>query len=342
MNNKPLTFIQKNSPDGGFLQSEEWRKFQEAVGRKTYTISGDSFHANIIEHKLPLVGKYFYVPRGPIMEMQNANIKIKNDNAKCKIFLDNLINLAEENKAGWIRIEPASEEILDAIKNNIESLLPRRTELRIQKSPHDMQPREILVMDINKSEEQLLSEMKSKTRYNIRLAEKKEVKIIEDRKYIDEFIRLTRIMAKRQGIQAHPDEYYQKMMKNIPSDILKLYVAKHQGNIVAANLVAFYGDTCTYLHGASDDEYKNVMAPFLLQWRQIRDAKRVGCEKYDFGGVKINSKTGKSWAGVTRFKTGFAPSALPIEFPGSWDIVVNSKAYFLYRLIQKIKSFLKA
>ncbi|OGI16011.1 MAG: hypothetical protein A2Z52_00825 [Candidatus Moranbacteria bacterium RBG_19FT_COMBO_42_6] len=77
MNGKILNFIQTNSPDGGFLQSEHWRKFQESVGRKTYGLSetdegGELIAcANIITHKLPIVGEYFYVPRGPVAKIFN-------------------------------------------------------------------------------------------------------------------------------------------------------------------------------------------------------------------------------------------------------------------------------
>jgi lipid II:glycine glycyltransferase (peptidoglycan interpeptide bridge formation enzyme) len=92
-------------------------------------------------------------------------------------------------------------------------------------------------------------------------------------------------MAKRQGIMAHPENYYRKMFEVIPGDILKLYVAEYENKIIAANLVVFYGETCTYLHGASDDAFRNVMAPYLLQWLQIQDAKKAGCVRYDFGGV---------------------------------------------------------
>jgi peptidoglycan pentaglycine glycine transferase (the first glycine) len=327
--NSNINFIQQNSPDGGFLQSAEWRKFQEAVGRKTYDIFGDNFYASIVEHKLPVVGKYFYIPRGPIISA-NAE-RISNFEFRISNEIEKLIKLAKENNAGWIRVEPANEEILNAIKESINC--------KIIKAPHDMQPKEILVMDITRSEEQLLVEMKPKTRYNIRLAEKKEVKIIESRRYIDEFSRLTKIMAKRQGIKSHPESYYKKTIEIIPENMLKLYVAEYGGKIVAANLVAFYGNTCTYLHGASDDDYRNAMAPFLLQWRQIQDAKEAGCGRYDLGGVKVNSKAGKSWEGVTRFKIGFSPKTNPVEFPGSWDIIISPSKYFTYRTIQKMKNF---
>ena len=365
MENNPTAFIQQNSPDGAlkhtlqgkdFLQSDEWKKFQESVGRKTYSISGDDFHANILEHTLPIVGKYFYVPRGPVMEISNDKFQISNQilnpNDKIKENILEIINLAKKENAGWIRVEPVTDEILNVIRSNTSS--------KIAKAPHDMQPKELFVIDITKPEERLLAEMKSKTRYNIKLSQKRgvSVKVISNDKYpisnqipspndkdwgyyVNEFIKLTAIMAKRQGIEAHPGSYYQKMLEIIPGDILKLYIAEYEGKIVCANLMVFYGQTCTYLHGASDDQYRNVMAPFLLQWQQIHDAKAVGCERYDFGGVKINSIGGKSWVGVTRFKTGFSPDTKSTEFPGCYDIVISATRYRMYKIIQRIKSIVK-
>ena len=327
MKNNFEKFVQQNSPDGGFLQSEEWRGFQGSVGRKTHHLEGNIFWANIIEHVLPVVGKYFYVPRGPVMPIHNSQFTIHNQITK---QIQEIIDLAKQKKAGWVRIEPASEEVLKNIKNNIK--------YRITKAPHDVQPKEIFVIDIAKSEAELLAEMKSKTRYNIKLAEKKEVKISNDkikaRKYIEEFLRLVKITATRDGIVSHPENYYRQMLETIPGENLKLYIAEYQDKVIAANLVLFYGDTCTYMHGASDNENRNVMAPYALQWQQIKDAKKNGCTKYDFGGVAdANSK----WSGITRFKTGFSPETASAIFPGSYDIIINKNRYYLYRLIQKIK-----
>lgn len=300
-----------------FLQSEEWRKFQAATGKRTFHISADGFWANIIEHTLPIVGKYFYIPRGPIF--MNHEARIMNQGIK------EIINLAKKEKSNWIRID-------GDYKNS---------DYKIVKAPHDMQPQEVFVIDIEKSEEVLLNAMKQKTRYNLKLAEKRGVKIFTSRekKYIDHFCDLVEITAKRDKITPHPRNYYQKMLATIPESILRLYVAEYDNKIIAANLVVLYGDTATYLHGASDNEYRNVMAPYLLQWQQIQDAKKVGCVKYDFGGVKTNG--GSSWAGITKFKTGFAPDIKPIEFPGSYDIVVNPMKYYLYRFLQTVKGFVK-
>ncbi|HPN96174.1 MAG TPA: peptidoglycan bridge formation glycyltransferase FemA/FemB family protein [Candidatus Moranbacteria bacterium] len=331
-----------------FLQSEEWRKFQESVGRKTYNVFSTSsalrapspykgegeieFWANVIEHKLPIVGKYFYIPRGPIINKQGS---MNNEQ------YESLIDLAKENSAGWIRIDPETKEMLEEIKKN--------TKYEISKAPHDMQPKELFIIDITKPEEEILAGMKPKTRYNIRLAEKKGVLVVSEQgtmnnKYIDDFLRLTRVMAKRNKITVHPESYYRKMIEIIPGEMLKIYAAEYEGKVIAANIVIFYDKTCIYLHGASDDEYRNVMAPYLLQWQQIKDAKKLGCEKYDLGGIKSHSSehiAQNTWKGITRFKLGFSPNTRPKNFPGSYDIIINSGKYRIYRALQRVKSFVK-
>jgi len=344
-------FIQFNSPDGGFLQSECWRKFQESVGRKTYNISANDENekpvawANIIEHTLPIAGKYFYVPRGPVVSDQRSLISNQ--------FFGNLLNLAKKNNAGWIRIEPPSDEELELIKKNnvgVDLVSARDGQaqglsLRIKKSAVDMQPREILILDISKSEEEILAGMKQKTRYNIRLAEKRGVKVFsvnsEQRSMINRFIELVKITSERDKIMSHPENYYLKMFEIIPPEILKLYVAEYKEKIIAANLVVFFEKAATYMHGASDNKHRNVMAPYLLQWQAICDAKKKECLHYDLGGIKsVNSDQGtviNNWQGITKFKTGFAPKTRPIQFPGCWDIVLNPVKYNSYIILQKIK-----
>ena len=335
-----------------FLQSETWRKFQESEGKTTHHFEEISkargrdvvfkFWANIIEHMLPVVGKYFYVPRGPVIRgRKEVNLTRVDDTKKA---LEYLLWLAKDNGAGWIRFDARSEKDLNLIKEAVLKMSKERS-ISIQKAPHDMQPKEIFVVDISKSEEELLSEMKSKTRYNVRLAEKKGVvigyplSVIDREKYLEEFLRLNRETAERDGIVTHPDGHYRKMAEISPEDILRIYVAEYQGKIIAANLVVFFEDTAIYLHGASSNENRDAMAPFLLQWKQMLDAKEKGCRYYDFGGMK--TKNPGSWEGITRFKTGFSPKTEPLVFPGSYDIVVNKLRYDMYRGLQKAKAFLR-
>jgi len=317
-------FIQTNSPDGGFLQSEEWRKFQESIGRRTFRIVGGNFCVSIIEHRLPFVGIYFYIPRGPVI-----------DQTKPSGRMIELVKLAQKENAGWIRFDANNTQVLDIFRKN----------RRVIKAPHDMQPKEIFIIDIMKPEAQLLAEMKSKTRYNIKLALKHNVKTIKCEKHqatcdraIDEFVRLVKITAKRDKITPHPDRYYRGMFEIIPEENLKLYLAEYEGKIIAANIVVFYGKVATYLHGASDNNYRNVMAPYLLQWQAILDAKALGCEKYDFGGVQTTEKS-DNWSGITRFKMGFSVEAIITKLPGSYDIVMKNLKYNIYKNLQKIKTF---
>lgn len=316
-----------------FLQSRRWAEFQKSVGRRTHFIENEYFSANIAEHSLPIVGKYFYVPRGPILKFSDLSSKSESSS----VFRE-LIDLAKKENAGWIRIDPENIETLEFIKNNIQE--------KFLKAPHNMQPKEIFVLDITKSKEDLLLEMKSKTRYNINLANKKGVKILEGRKYEEDFLRLTKEMALRQGIIAHPENYYRKMIQSFSEEMLKIYVAEFEGKIIVANILIFFEDQVIYLHGASSNENRSVMAPFLLQWQAILDAKKMGYKTYDFGGVKtqINIDNNglmqkNSWAGITQFKLGFSPNTKPIVFPGSYDIVLNSRKYAVYRGLQRAKKF---
>lgn len=321
--------FQNHSPDGAFLQSTHWLAFQENLGRKYFLFESQDTLAHCIAHSLPIVGTYWYMPRGPIM-INGCN----------KAMLFDIVKSAKNNGVGWIRIEPAQQELLQQIQNVFVK--------KVVKAPHDTQPREIFVIDITKPEHELLANMKQKTRYNIALAQKKGVVVKscdkncqENEQFQQAFLKLTQEMALRQGINTHPEEYYRKMIKLLPQDMLKMYVAEYDGKIIAANLVLHYGNFATYLHGASSNENRNVMAPYLLQWQAMLDAKAEGCAYYDFGGVKAGD-VDNSWAGITTFKLGFSPETKPLTLPGTYDVIVNPRSYSLYRGLQKAKAFARS
>lgn len=330
-----IEFLNRRIADGGFLQSEEWRAFQESTGKRMLRFESDGCFANVIEHTLPWVGKYWYIPRGPIVS--NGDAKGSDVHEK---FLADMVAKARQESIGWVRIEPADEFALRSCE--------KASGRKAVKAPHDMQPKELFIIPITNSEQDILSRMKSKTRYNVRLAEKKGVKVFVSReqKYIDAFCDLVEVTAKRDGIVPHPRSHYRKMLQTVPEDMLRLYVAEYEGKIVAANLAVFFGKYATYLHGASGNEYREVMAPYLLQWRQIQDARTNGCEHYDFGGVKSLSSSESTqesgeWAGITRFKQGFLPSQSPTVFMGTYDLVVRKNRYRAYLLLQILKKLYK-
>lgn len=341
-----------------FLQSPEWEEFLRAIEKETFRVKRNLF---VIE-TLPMGLRYAYCPRGPVLQAKQRTQKKKHP-------MQMMIEKARKCGCDWIRIEPNTQEEVREIQNNTSYTKPSPKTFRL--APRDVQPREILVMDISSSEEELLSQMKSKTRYNIRLAEKKGVEVIvsKERQYRDRFFELVRETANRAGIRTHPRDHYEKLLNTLGEDTAKLYIAKYQGEIIAVNLMIFYEDFVIYLHGGSGDVYKNVMAPFLLQWRAIQDAKKEGKRWYDFGGIDLGSRfqvsvnsedeakrknqerailsqqsTGKSqlpWAGITRFKQGFAPETESVKFPGTYDVVLNVWKYKGYRFLYRAKQLLK-
>jgi peptidoglycan pentaglycine glycine transferase (the first glycine) len=319
--------------DGGFLQSEHWEGFQGALGRKVIRIENEAASALLIEHQLSLVGSYFFVPRGPIFKIFNFQFSIFNQ------FINELITQAKDRNIGWVRIEPQSEEDLEMIKKALEG------KYKLVKSKKDHEPAQTIMMDIEKSQEEILAAMKPKTRYNIRLAEKKGVKTFESRKKedVEKFCDLLEATSTRDGVVGHPRDYYKKMLDSVDLSVIKLFLAKYENEKIAGALVSFHGGVATYLHGASANEHRNVMAPYLLQWEIIKKAKELGCGKYDLGGVKIIENENNKhlrWEGITRFKTGFCPHCQPVIFPGCWDIVLNNYKYKLYRFLQRFKGWL--
>ena len=276
-----------------FLQSSTWLNFQKELGRKVWQIDG----VGIIKHNLPLGKSYLYSPR--------ANPPKDFDE-----FIEGIKEIAKQENAIFFKLEP---------ENNIDL-----EKFGFRKS-HNIQPIKTLILDITKSERELLNQMHYKTRYNIQLAQRRGVKIRNLKSEIrnfEEFWRLIAETTKRDKFRPHPKEYYRKMLE-IPG--VELFVAEFNGKVIAANIVVFLRETATYLHGASDYEYRNLMAPHLLQWGQIKEAKKRGYTEYDFWGIDE-----KKWPGVTRFKKGF--SGKEIIYPGAYDLIFQSILYWIYKI----------
>ena len=175
----------------------------------------------------------------------------------------------------------------------------------------------------------MLAAMHEKTRYNIRLAERKNVLIrkepeITGEKDLDTFWSLIQETAARDGFYTHPREYYKKLL-GTRSEMFsnELFIAEYQGRPLAAALINFYGNTATYLHGASSGAHREVMAPHLLHWRIIQEALRRGYGHYDWWGIDE-----RRWSGVTRFKRGFG--GRQVAYPQSVNIAYRRVWYTLY------------
>jgi lipid II:glycine glycyltransferase (peptidoglycan interpeptide bridge formation enzyme) len=118
------------------------------------------------------------------------------------------------------------------------------------------------------------------------------------------------------------------------SKILRVLVAEGDGQPLAAMLLIRYGDTATYSHGASSDNARNLMAPHLLQWKAIEEAKADGFKLYDFRGIALSDDPTHPWAGITRFKAGFGGRV--VRYAGTYDLPLRKSLYFSYRLAQSV------
>jgi lipid II:glycine glycyltransferase (peptidoglycan interpeptide bridge formation enzyme) len=310
-----MTHRDTKKPEGGLLQSEEWMAVLHAEKKKTCHVASAHAAHHMIQNRVPVFGVYMYIPR--VFDL---------DHTACA----KIITVAREYGAGWVRIDVGTQDVTRVLAE---------CGTRVLRAPHDMQPRYNLIIDITKSEDDLLKNMKSKTRYNIRLAQKKGVTVFasKERKYVDAFCALVEQTAVRKEVSFHEKAHYEKIINILSDDHVQLYIAEYNGNVIATNLVSFYGGVATYLHGATADHDRDVMAPFFLQWQAILDAKARGCEWYDLGGVFPHTED-KGKQGITRFKQGFAPQETFFATHGSYDIVLSPLRYYSYRLAQKFKS----
>jgi lipid II:glycine glycyltransferase (peptidoglycan interpeptide bridge formation enzyme) len=163
------------------------------------------------------------------------------------------------------------------------------------------------VLDIRPEPDELLRAMKQKTRYNIRLAAKKGIAVSEGAPGdLPEFYALLRQTAERDGFFIHSRDVYERMFEIFRgAGRFAMLLARLRGSLVAAVTLVRFGDTCWYVHGASSNEHRNLMAPYLLQWEAINWARTQGCTLYDFRAVPDVLREDQEMYGVYRFKEGF-------------------------------------
>jgi lipid II:glycine glycyltransferase (peptidoglycan interpeptide bridge formation enzyme) len=299
-----------------FLQSKEWEAFQISLGRKVWRVDG------MLLVELPrALGKIYFYCGGCL-----------------KFNFKQLGDLARKRNAVFLKFEPMAED---------KVLAQELLKAGFVKSKKEIQPQRTIVLDLTQSEEELLNKMHRKMRYNIRLAGKKDLrfKIYDfppeadpplaeraEKKVPEDFWKLLQKTSKRDNFYTHSKEYYKRLLDLL---LVKLFAIEYQSKIIAANIILFHEARATYLHGASDYEYRNLMAPYLLHWETIKYAKENGFSEYDLWGIDE-----KKWPGVTRFKRGFGGKE--IEYTGSYDYIFDSWWYMLYKIQSFLNSKLKS
>jgi lipid II:glycine glycyltransferase (peptidoglycan interpeptide bridge formation enzyme) len=206
----------------------------------------------------------------------------------------------------------------------------------------DIQPPDTVLVDLTPPLDDILAAMKPKWRYNTGLAEKRGVVVREQENGIEIFYRLLKETAMRDNISVHSMEYYRALFEEargesspaIPAQ-LRLYTAQHENDDLAAIVALFRGTQAVYLYGASSNIKRNLMAPYALQWKAMRDAKTFGCTDYDLFGIPPDENPGHPMAGLYRFKTGFGGRI--VHRPGSWDYPYKPVLSALFKKAENIR-----
>lgn len=283
-------------------QSDQWAKFRLTTPNVKKVV--DYHGVKIYFHRIPLLPfTVAYIPR--------ADVKIAPE----------LKKLCQNEQAIFIKVEPNSD-----ISNF--KLASRFPETQISNS---LLPRHTIYIDLAKSEEELLKEMHEKTRYNIRLAEKKGV-VVKQSDDIETFIKLLNQTETRQGFYSHYPDYYRKLWQIVKPTILMAYVSE---NPVAAIMLFHFEKVLYYPYGGSDPNFKEYMAPSLLHWEAIKLGKKLGCKTYDLWGTyKYSKDETDPWFGIYRFKSGFGGTE--IDFPPTFDVSL-SPLYYPYLIVEKLR-----
>jgi lipid II:glycine glycyltransferase (peptidoglycan interpeptide bridge formation enzyme) len=271
-----------------------------------------------------LIASYtqLYIPRGPIVYQDNLSPEQQNE------FWDNIKTIAKQYKSVFTLIEPSqlvSNQIWD---NNAKVSSTERL-------PHQTQ-----ILNLEQDEEDLFKSIHSKMRYNIKLAERKGVIIkkistqdSQFEKYFDIFFELMNDTSIRGKFAIHNREHYHHLLITPLSTIqASLIIAEYESTVLAANIILDTPIERIYLHGASSNQYRNLMAPPLLQWESIKEAKKLGKKQYDFWGI---STTKKSWQGISRFKIQFGGEI--IDYPSSKIVIHNYIIFTLYTFFRKLR-----
>jgi peptidoglycan pentaglycine glycine transferase (the first glycine) len=280
-----------NHPNAHLLQTGEWGELKAAFGWKPVRIISGEVGVQILFRRLPLGFTIGYIPKS---------------NPPAFLWKE-IDSICKQNQAIFLKLEPDRWESLES------SNLPMTSnQLRI--SPHNIQPPRTIIVDIQGVEAEILARMKQKTRYNIRLAEKKGV-IVRAWNDIESFHRMLLLTGRRDDFGVHARAYYQRAYDLLhPKQMGELLLAEYDGKALAALFVGRNGRRAYYLYGASTDEERNRMPTYLLQWEAIKWAKAHGCEEYDLWGVpdkqevtleaNFEKRSDGLW-GVYRFKRGF-------------------------------------
>ena len=309
----------ERSPGGGHIyQSYEWGEFKRGQGWRPVRLvlerGGEVVGCGqFLVYRTPLVGgALMYCAKGPWIEW--------GDREAVRTFFGGVRTVARREGVHTVKIEPEVRERETAVKDLLR-------DVGFGKARWNLQFKTTMVVDLSPPEEEVLARMKPKTRYNIRLAERKGVKIVEDNSVEARgpMYDLMRVTKHRDGLKSRRShEYHESQLQTMyDNGRAHMFFATYEGDRLALIVIYTFGKKYWYKRGASSNEKRNLMPTYLLQWEVMRWAKRHGYTYYDMVAIPNPNRLNESssmW-GLYRFKSGFGGEIA--EFLGCLDMRVR-------------------
>jgi peptidoglycan pentaglycine glycine transferase (the first glycine) len=318
-------------PDGHILQTSGWGLLKGDFGWEPHRVAVRAegqivAGAQVLFRRLPGGPRLAYVPKGPVVDLARPDLVAP--------LLNALHAICRARRAFALKIEP---DLPDA-----PALAEQLTGYGFLASGHAIQPRRTILIDLAGSDDEILTRMKSKTRYNIRLASRKNVEVRaggpED---VGTFNRLIGVTGERQEFGVHSGAYYQRAYESlVPAGQAQLFVAWYENMPLAAVFACAVGRKAWYMYGASSSQHRELMAPYAVQWAAMQWARERGCASYDLWGIpdedeealeaQFTERSDGLW-GVYRHKRGYGGQV--VRYAGAFDYVYHKPLYALYRLL---------
>ena len=317
-------FLESKYPDAHILQRGEWGELKAGFGWDVVRLSDGINGVQILFRRLPAGLSIGYIAKGPLGDLTPLQEEID--------------QVSREKRAIFLKWEPDTYEKTErstrVITGNWHESKP-------------IQPRRTVIISMEGTEDDILNRMKQKTRYNIRLAEKKEVRVRPSTD-VRGFHAMAIHTATRDRFGVHAYEYYQRAYDLFhPVGRCELLTASYAGESLASLFVFSNGKHAYYMYGASSDLERNRMPAYLVQWEAMKWAKRAGCLQYDMWGIpdleedelesnfQQRSSHDGLW-GVYRFKRGFGGDVH--RSTGAWDRIYHPLLYWMYSKISRVRS----
>lgn len=309
------------------IQSWEWGEFRKKTGVDVLRLGhfeGDKLQLGyqMTFHKVPMFRQTIgYFPKGPMPDTK---------------MISAITEIAKGKNVAFVKFEP--NVVLADVKKE-KSVQEDFKKLELISSKKTLFTKWNFLIDLKKSEVQLLASMHPKTRYNINVAQRYGVQVYESTKQIDFDIYLNLYFetTKRQKYFGHTEKYHKLIWETLmPSGIARVLIARYKGKPLVAWMLFKFNDTLYYPYGGSSLENKEVMASNLICWEAIRLGKKMGLSVFDmWGALAPDAKKNDPWYGFHRFKAGYGP--LHVEYVGTYDLILNNTLYKSLNFADKLR-----